>query len=228
MEKCLFRFALIASLISLGLAQEEAFCHLPSCKDAPHTLCIYPFLKPSPACGKIISSGLTQKEVDGIVALHNKLRKKVASGQEKRGHPGPQPGAKHMPDLTWSNDLTAVAQTWALQCINKHDACKNLPQYYVGQNLNWGSAGGPYDIPLSMLVQVWYDEVKHVNPKIVKKYHLKKEYAHYTQMVWAKTTEIGCGLVRYTRNNGEDYEIFLVCNYGPGGNVDTEPMYEVK
>lgn len=46
-------------------------------------------------------------------------------------------------------------------------------------------------------------------------------------MVWANTVKIGCGLMKYTNLNGEDNQL-LVCNYGPSGNWDGEPIYEVK
>lgn len=48
---------------------------------------------------------------------------------------------------------------------------------------------------------------------------------HYTQLVWAKSTKIGCGIVKYK-------ELFfnkkyLVCNYGPAGNYMDRPVYEI-
>lgn len=45
-------------------------------------------------------------------------------------------------------------------------------------------------------------------------------------MVWAKTTKIGCGLIKY-REDG-DFVTYLVCNYGEAGNVEDEPLYEKK
>ncbi|RTG89433.1 uncharacterized protein DC041_0008041 [Schistosoma bovis] len=42
-------------------------------------------------------------------------------------------------------------------------------------------------------------------------------------MVWAKTTDIGCGVASCPR-----YGLSIVCNYGPGGNWNNEKPYEVK
>ena len=39
---------------------------------------------------------------------------------------------------------------------------------------------------------------------------------HYTQVVWADTEELGCGMVYY--KSGTNYETFTVCNYAKGGN----------
>ncbi|MGN6848758.1 MAG: CAP domain-containing protein [Sphingomicrobium sp.] len=42
--------------------------------------------------------------------------------------------------------------------------------------------------------------------------------AHYTQMIWPTTTDIGCG---YAEGGGYGW---LVCRYSPGGNKDGKPV----
>lgn len=49
---------------------------------------------------------------------------------------------------------------------------------------------------------------------------------HYTQLVWAKTTLLGCGFIKYT--DGDWKKNYLACNYGPAGNWQDQPVYEVK
>ena len=39
---------------------------------------------------------------------------------------------------------------------------------------------------------------------------------HYTQVVWADTEELGCGMVYYKGTTY--YETLIVCNYAKGGN----------
>ena len=39
---------------------------------------------------------------------------------------------------------------------------------------------------------------------------------HYTQVVWADTEELGCGMVYY--KGAQYYETLIVCNYAKGGN----------
>ena len=60
-----------------------------------------------------------QADKDKIVAHHNKLRAKIANGEEKRGLSGPQPPAANMRMLTWNDDLALVAQRFAIykSCI---------------------------------------------------------------------------------------------------------------
>lgn len=50
-------------------------------------------------------------------------------------------------------------------------------------------------------------------------------YAPFTQLLWAKTREIGCGFV--VKNKVRAYFIIIICNYGPGGNIYLEPVYEM-
>ena len=49
---------------------------------------------------------------------------------------------------------------------------------------------------------------------------------HYTQMLWAKTTSIGCGATKY--KDGKFNKFYLVCNYGPTGNILGQPLYAVR
>ena len=39
---------------------------------------------------------MTEKEKKIILDIHNKLRSRIAGGGERRGQPGPQPGASNM------------------------------------------------------------------------------------------------------------------------------------
>merc|ERR1712135_128354 len=43
---------------------------------------------------------------------------------------------------------------------------------------------------------------------------------HYTQVVWAETTDVGCGYIASSKGS------YMACNYGPGGNVAGKRVYE--
>ena len=54
-----------------------------------------------------------------------------------------------------------------------------------------------------------------------------------TQMLWGHTTHIGCGWTQIDVGDEKfagiypgRYENFFVCNYGVGGNVPGEPVYQ--
>ena len=60
-----------------------------------HTMC--KFHGRGPRCGPEIGiRGISPKDINLIVDLHNKLRAHVARGEEHRGKPGPQPRSANM------------------------------------------------------------------------------------------------------------------------------------
>lgn len=58
-----------------------------------------------------------------------------------------------------------------------------------------------------------------------------REIGHYTQVVWATTTAVGCAAIGYTEGDPNTtvmpYQQLYVCNYGPPGNYIGSPVYIV-
>jgi pathogenesis-related protein 1 len=84
-----------------------------------------------------------------------------------------------------------------------------------GENLFWGSAGRAWSAADAL--RSWVDEKKN--------YHLDtntcdpgKVCGHYTQVVWRKSTRIGCARVVCAANRG----VFIICSYDPPGNFNGE------
>ncbi|XP_011705280.1 PREDICTED: venom allergen 3-like, partial [Wasmannia auropunctata] len=131
---------------------------------------------PAAACGSAPIVGFSKAEKDEIVSTHNRLRRKVASGQETRGAPGPQPAAVSMPDLiryniTWDDEIATIAQRWANQCNYGHDKCRNVDRFHVNQNIAKSSTTGKLSDNLSeMIKNQWYDEVAKFNRNRVGPY----------------------------------------------------------
>jgi len=105
-----------------------------------------------------------------------------------------------------------IAQKHADACKWGHD--KNIDRSIpgrmsVGQNLARGYGTWRASI------QGWFDEYKDYNYYTAKQKRGRegKMIGHYTAVVWAKTTRIGCG---YAACPGMRHH--YVCNYGPAGN----------
>ncbi|XP_063988419.1 uncharacterized protein LOC135168315 [Diachasmimorpha longicaudata] len=218
--------------IALVRGQQRRSCNLSSCNGKPHTLCVYPLIGPATSCGQLGARGLNQNEKTAILNRHNQWRANVARGGERRGNKGPQPAARNLGPLRWNNEIAEIAQRWADQCNYRHDECRNAADNtHVGQNIAYvGWSDGWHEESLLEMVDNWYNEVKDFDKNMVKSLHLPPvppgpKLGHYTQMVWAKTTSVGCGASRY-KKKGEFYKTYLVCNYAPGGNYDGQAVYE--
>ncbi|KAL7866401.1 hypothetical protein AOLI_G00142150 [Acnodon oligacanthus] len=155
-----------------------------------------------------------------ILALHNKLRG------------GVYPTASNMEYMVWDDELERSATHWAEQCQWEHGPQDLLMS--IGQNLavHWGRYRSP-----AYHVQAWYDEVKdytypyphECNPWCPERCS-GPMCTHYTQLVWATTSRVGCAVHICPRMNvwGEIWEnaVYLVCNYSPKGNWIGEAPYQ--
>ena len=130
----------------------------------------------------------------------------------------------------WDSELEAIAQRWADQCQFGHDTNqKKLDGTSVGQNVAWSSSSNEPSLQDSVVAEVqgWYDEVH--NPGFgsypESPFSFDSGTGHYTQLVWADTELVGCGMI-YKRGSG-GYEVTTVCNYATAGNVRGSVMYKV-
>ena len=113
---------------------------------------------------------MTEADKNVIVSLHNKFRSQVALGQESRGLPGPQPPAANMLEMTWDNELAAVAQRWADQCQFGHDSIRDVSRFRVGQNVYIHAHTNDGPVPWRQGIQSFYDEVKQHNGRDTQSY----------------------------------------------------------
>ncbi|GFX04268.1 hypothetical protein TNCV_3974171 [Trichonephila clavipes] len=157
-----------------------------------HSFC----LDPNPTCN-IKYSGVSQDEIDHILKLHNKYRSQVAMGQETRA--GGLPTASDMLQMVWDNELAAVAQKWADNCVYEHDCneCRAVANFPVGQNIAYQDLicykrqclrtikPSDLDPDWASVMKDFYDEVNDFDKKLVPKFQPKggKEINHFTQSV---------------------------------------------
>lgn len=130
-----------------------------------------------------------------LAATPEEARQWLAAHNEWRARHG-------APPLVWSAALAASAQAYADSCPSGHSSTEH------GENLAWITSPKP----LERVVRFWYDE----EPKYdYRKAAYSFETGHFTQLVWLRTQELGCGFA--TGCNTRLPNVW-VCHYHPPGN----------
>lgn len=147
-------------------------------------------------------SQATQEDKDNILKAHNEARKEV-----------------NVAPLKWSEDLEKLAQEWAdyLAKTGKFEHRPNSGGRYAskaGENI-----AEVYETTMMAGYQMWIDEKPFYNP-VNGQCRGNKVCGHYTQIVWKKTTEVGCASAKTKAGS-----IMVVCNYMTGGNMYGEKAY---
>ncbi|EFX86987.1 hypothetical protein DAPPUDRAFT_307125 [Daphnia pulex] len=214
------------------------YCNISTCTvPTSNTLCLYSNTSWGSACQPAYpaKSNVSAADVVTILKVHNDFRRKVAQGLETQGSPGPQPPASNMRELKWDQELAVMAAAHAQQCVYKHDTCRNVPRFQVGQNIYIGgsSADNLGTSDWNAAVTAWYNEVQYMNTTYLTSFPASppKVIGHYTQAVWADTYLVGCAVAYYQTTTGVfgaayPYNRFYVCNYGPTGNWLGSAVYK--
>lgn len=166
-------------------------------------------------------SQLNSSQIQTFLNSHNNYRNNV------------NPPAKSMPQLVWSDDLATSASQWASQCIWNHSRAPN-----VGENMYLTSSRTPNisTFDTSHAVNSWggekpfYDYNSNSCVNGIK-------CRHYTQIIWANSTNIGCAVQDCPKihlANGEEFKwsngstggTIVTCQYSPQGNYIGQKPYQ--
>jgi hypothetical protein len=148
----------------------------------------------------------------GITAAHERVRSAAS--------PSPEPP---LPHLCYSAAVAAAADAWAARCRFAHDPA--LAGRDQGQNLHARTGDGT-GIAARDAVAGWAEEAAHYDAAANR--CRREPCGHYTQIVWRKTTRLGCALRVCTTGSpfaGARTWTLLVCNYAPAGNVVGQRPY---
>jgi len=136
-----------------------------------------------------------------ILDLHNRERARLGSSP-----------------LRWDPALEAAAVAYARQLASGGALAhaSRVGRTNQRENLAMGMRGSI----APQLMQDWIAEKRNFIPGIfpdVSRTGQWSDVSHYSQMIWATTTSIGCG-----QATGPQWD-YLVCRYSPPGNVDGKP-----
>lgn len=150
--------------------------------------------------------------VDRTAALEERL---LASHNRERARVG-------VPALVWDQRLARDAAGWARTLARsgrfEHSPADASDPNVQGENL-W--AGTPGAWAPEEMVGYWVAEKRDYKPGLfpaVSKSGDLDKFGHYTQLIWRRTTKVGCAVDRSAR------EDLLVCRYSEGGNVIGEAV----
>ncbi len=147
----------------------------------------------------LAQSGLnTDRQI--FLNLHNQAREEVG-----------------IAPLVWSDDLAAYAQEWADHLAANGCDLQHRNGGSYGENIYWGSHFD--EAAAQHAVESWLSEQSaYRGEKFTSR--TASRCGHYTQIVWEKSTQLGCGVARCS-----DGGVIVICNYDPSGNYLGEYPY---
>ncbi|XP_076848689.1 C-type lectin domain family 18 member A-like isoform X2 [Brachyhypopomus gauderio] len=143
--------------------------------------------------------GFGPKEHFQIVTQHNRLRSGVS------------PVAANMQKMEWSETLAVMAQQRAEFCF-KDSVGSVEGMEHVGWNIHQCPHG---TTSYTDLINSWFLEGQDYSYRSGQ-CRSNRTCDHYTQLVWATSSHVGCALHVCSRGAGL-WDVF-VCAYSPGGN----------
>ncbi len=134
-----------------------------------------------------------------FVDAHNAIR---AAVRRPANYPGPW---EPIPPVAWSDDIASTAQAWAEHLRDTRKCGLLHSDTRFGENLAAGE-----EMDAGRAVRMWAGEID--NYQYSPTYEFAPRSGHYSQIVWRRTTNIGCGRATCGRN------AVVVCRYSPAGN----------
>ncbi|XP_003803028.1 cysteine-rich secretory protein 1 [Otolemur garnettii] len=142
-----------------------------------------------------------------IVNVHNAFRRRVA------------PPASNMLTMNWSEEAAQNARTFSKYCDDAGSSPleRRITGSFCGENTHMASR----PVSWSHVIETWYNESKYFKYGKDTPADEGKTTDHYTQVVWATSFLIGCGVTTCHRGGLPQY--FYVCHYcHEGNNLDTK------
>lgn len=123
--------------------------------------------------------------------------------------------------LDWDANLASQSQVYANKCEWKHSGMDG-----VGENLSMFASTSESNLlsdnPATRAMQGWYD--KELPMYDFSSPGFSMATGHFTQVVWASTTKVGCGVALCPAGTiaSNMQSVYVVCQYGPPGNYQSK------
>jgi pathogenesis-related protein 1 len=147
----------------------------------------------TPVAPSVDYNGLDGNEEQAVLSYHNQARATVG-----------------VAPLNWSEQLAQHAANWAAKLAAQGCAMQHSQDSNYGENIFIESSTQDHTVVVEA-AKAWESEKINYSGEQLNK-SVWSQAGHYTQMVWRKTTELGCAKVACA--NG----LVVVCNYNPAGN----------
>nr|XP_010587239.1 cysteine-rich secretory protein 1 [Loxodonta africana] len=135
-----------------------------------------------------------------IVNVHNNFRRNVV------------PSARNMLKMNWSEDAAQNARTLSSQCnpVDSYPPDRRVGEIFCGENMFFAS----YPTSWSNIIEIWYNESQYFTYGTWDRRNKRTD--HYTQVVWATSYLIGCGITLCGKGRSNTY--LYICHYCHEGN----------
>lgn len=171
---------------------------------SPRPGCTLPAAVPGPPLPPSVISAIPAPAIAArLLGAHNRARALVG-----------------VPPLAWDARLALAAASWGPELARLGRPVHSPRATRVCQRENLLQSL-PGQSPEAM-VGVWLAERANFVPGIfpaVSRTGNWSDVAHYSQVVWRRTTRVGCAIYRDPRFD------WLICRYSPPGNIDGQPVY---
>jgi pathogenesis-related protein 1 len=146
--------------------------------------------------------GLIKSQSQRVIYSHSDRQKILSAHNQERRLVGNQ-------DLIWDYELEEFAADWASTLSSRGSGLSHRPNNKYGENCYWSSTSSV--IPDAAILA--FNEEKEMYNYGPVSYQNFNGTGHYTQVVWYRTTKVGCAAVSGSLGT------YVVCNYDPPGNL---------
>ena len=158
---------------------------------------------------------LTESDKKLLLDEHNKYRRMV------------QPTATNMLEIIWDPELAKFAEEHSRKCQFSHSSGGSTSKFSsLGENIYITSQVGISNEKVGVPgIKAWYDEYVDYDYNS-NSCNQGKVCGHYTQVVWANSYAVGCGITPCDNLGTFSQGSLLVCSYGPPGNYIGQKPYK--